>query len=422
MKKNWIPYLLVLSSFIAEAQLVTYSGVETKDSLSVDTATIPVIKISSFDSIRDEPKSAARLTYSKDSVYFDEWIGIEWRGNSALKYPKKSYDLEIWKDTVSRESRDLRFVDLREDDDWILNSLYNEPIKLRSYFSNKLWLEMAASRDTLRERTGKAGIDAVYVEVFLNDRYEGVYLLSEQVDRKLLDVKKLQGDTVRGLIYKAGSYAQGTTFKGIKTFNNAFPHWAGFEMDYPYENYDAHWEYLYEFVDLVVNSDDKKFASEIVEHLDLDNAIDYFIFINLLRATDNMGKNYFLACKDAGAPFYFVPWDLDGVLGSIQDGKRIPTTNDILSNGLFDRLLAENPANYRNKLTERWKALRSHNLETEKLMNDIRVIYDGLASNGLYDRDSQVWPMEVPAEDHLEYLLTWLINRLEFLDGYFGSF
>lgn len=281
---------------------------------------------------------------------------------------------------------------------------------------------MAASRDTLQEQTGKAGIDGLFVEVFLDERYQGIYLLTEQVDRKLLDVKKLKGDTVRGLIYKGGSYAVGTSFKGVKTFNNAFPTWAGFEMDYPYENYDAHWEYLYEFMDLVVNSDDKKFASAIAEILDLDNAIDYFIFINLLRATDNMGKNYFLARKDANAPFYFVPWDLDGVFGSIQDGKRIPTTNDILSNGLFDRLLAENPADYRSRLSGRWNALRSSALETKGLKDTIQIIYDRLESGKLYEKDNEVWSDTVADQDHLAYLLDWLERRVEFLDGYFGSF
>jgi spore coat protein CotH len=386
------------------------------------TATLPVIKIYAKDSIKDEPKTAARFIYSKDSIVFEEVIGIEWRGNSALKYPKKSYDLEIWKDTVSKESKDLRLGDLREDDDWILNSLYNEPIKLRSYFSNKLWLEISRSRKTDSTFQGQAGIDAEYVEVFLNDSYQGLYLLSEQVDRKLLDLKKYRNDTVRGELFKGGSNGVGSSFQESKSFNNDFPTWAGFEMEYPYEDYVAHWGNLYAFVDFVVNADETKFAENIDKKLDLANAIDFCIFVNVLRATDNMGKNYFLARTDQNTPYFFVPWDLDGVLGSIQDGKRIPTTNDIISNGLFDRLLAEDPANYRDQLKKRWHELRTNELETQKLKSDIQAIYDRLETEKLYERDQKIWPVTVPQSDDLAYLLDWLERRLVFLDKYFSSF
>jgi len=415
MKKHLFLFIFLFLGLVIKAQ-------EARDSVQLDFSSLPVLKVQSYDSIKDEPKTAARMVYQKDSIVYEKVIGIEWRGNSALKYPKKSYDLEIWMDTISKESKDLTLGGLREDDDWILNSIYNEPIKLRSYFSNKLWLELSQSRGKDSLHKGKAGIDVAYVEVFLNDDYQGLYLLSEQVDRKQLDLKKFQNDTVRGELFKGGSYAVGSSFSGVKTFNNAFPHWDGFEMEYPYEDYTAHWDNLYEFVDFVVNGDDKTFAEDIASRLDLDNAVDYYIFINVLRATDNMGKNYFLARNDATTPYYFVPWDLDGVLGCIMDGKRISTTNDILSNGLFDRLLADNPADYRKKLTERWKELRTGSLETEKLTTNIRAIYEGLESNGLYERDGQVWPMEVPAADHLEYLLKWLNDRLTYLDGYFGSF
>ncbi|MEM7187003.1 MAG: CotH kinase family protein, partial [Bacteroidota bacterium] len=374
MNKLLLLYLVLGTAIIGMAQespVLDNGQPESSEPQEV----FPEIRITSFDSIPNEPKVEARFSYVKDTISYEEWIAIELRGNSSLRYPKKSYDLEIRVDSTSETSKDLQLGSMRSDDDWILNSVYNEPLKLRSYFSNQLWSEMVASRDTAGTRNGQAGIKADFVEVYLNDAYQGIYLLSEQVDRKLLKVKKMQGDTVRGLIYKAGSYADGTNFRKAETFSNALPIWSGFEMDYPYENFESHWEELYKFVDLVVNGNEKSFAATVNKELDLDNAIDYFIFINLLRATDNMGKNYFLARRDVESPFYLIPWDLDGVLGTIQDGKRISTTNDILTNGLFDRLFAENPWNYRERLKERWKALRAHELELDKMLERLRSIH-----------------------------------------------
>ena len=392
-----------------------------KDAYKLYPTPFTLLKILSKDSIPDEPKMMAQISMAFTDTVLTRHIGIELRGNSALRYPKKSYDLEFRENEVSHNSVDVKIGDMRNDDDWILNSIYNEPLRLRSYFSNNLWLEVRNSSKENTKTPGQAGIKARYVEVFLNGRYQGIYLISEQVDRKLLKLEKFENSLVRGELFKAGSYLEGCIFKGAPPFNNNFPHWAGFEMEYPYQDYTSHWDDLAGFVSLVSEAEDAKFNAKIEERLDLDNAVDYFLFVNLLRATDNMGKNYFLARQDAGTPYYFIPWDLDGVLGSIQDGKRIPTTNDILSNGLFDRLWKNNPANYRKKVRERWLELRLDVFSEWKLMAKITDTYNMLDSLGIYEREELVWKTQTNHEEELQYIRSWLTNRLEFLDMYFGK-
>ncbi len=43
-----------------------------------------------------------------------------------------------------------------------------------------------------------------------------------------------------------------------------------------------------------MNIDDDTFYKNIEKRFYLKNAVNYFIFINLLRATDNEGKNIFM--------------------------------------------------------------------------------------------------------------------------------
>lgn len=396
-----------------------YLVVNEVDTFQLYFTKLPLVKLETSDTIVDEPKRIARMTYVDSTSNFTTTIGIELRGNSALKYPKKSYDLEIRIDSLSELSADLKFGELRKDDDWILNSLYNEPLKLRSYFSTKLWLEVHKPSYLIEKPKAKSSNDLVFAEVFLNETYEGVYLLSEPVDRKQLQLKKMKYDTVHGELLKANSYGDASSFKKAPTFNNAFPTWGGFQMKYPYENYESHWEGIYQFVALTPTEDDEDFVSKIERHLDLDNAIDYFLFVNLLRATDNLGKNYFLARQTQDTPYFFVPWDLDGVLGCIQDGKSIVTANDILSNGLFDRLLASNPSNYRGRLSKRWEELRATHYSTEILLEKLTKAYSFLDQHKIYERDNLVWPNETNTEEGLTYLENWLKKRLLFLDGFF---
>lgn len=382
---------------------------------------LPISKISTDIPIENEPKSIAQFQYGSISKAFDSPIGIELRGNSALKYPKKSYDMELRINDSTKKTAEASFQGLRKDDDWQFNSLYNEPLKLRSYFSNKLWLEVYQPAYISEEEKAKSGIDVLLSEVFLNNHYKGIYIINEQVDRKQLRLKKYKDSLklARGLLYKASAYQDGTAFKSAPKFNNAFPSWSGFVMKYPYENYEAHYDNLHDFVNFVATADDSRFTAEIETKLDIENAIDYFLFINLLRATDNISKNYFLARYDEKTPFFFVPWDLDGVLGIIQDGKRISTTNDILSNNLFNRLQETNAASFNQRLSDRWKALRQGPYSTDALLAEINSMYVGYSETRMYEREFNTWPDSIRKEDDLDYLKNWLKQRIEFLDTHF---
>ena len=381
------------------------------------SSTFPVIKITATEDIPNEPKVMAQLSYSDAKGTIESKIGIELRGNTALKFPKKSYDLEFRLDSLQDESQDFTLAGLRNDDDWILNSLYNQPLMLRSQVATDLWLQLRGKNAASKNAMFAAR--QTYVEVYLNDKYQGLYGLMEQVDRKQLGVMKMTGDTVQGQIFKANATDLATSFKESPEFKNALPNWAGFQMKYPYENFDAHWNDLADFVKFVSTSSSKEFAAEISAKLDIDNAVDYYIFMNLLHATDNWSKNYFLAKQSKDSPFYFVPWDLDGVMGNFGDGMRIKGTDKVFSNGLFDRLLSENPENFKGRLKDRWNELHATTLSYPKINDQIRDTFFLLTKSSMYEREEEAWNQ---GRDHLEefkFLTTWLSARLLFLDDYF---
>ena len=378
-----------------------------------------------------------QLTYTDQDTTFTHRGGVRWRGNISLTFPKKNYDIEFWADDVGQQSADVRFPGMRNDDDWILDALYNEPLRMRSVMANGLWKDLqdlprasdttsGAPKDSTVQPTT---IAMKYVQVYLNDELQGVYALHEQVDRKQLKLKKHKGDTIRGQLFKAAAYNGGPGFfpkanppENLPAAKNILPHWSGWEAEYPEINYAYHWDDLTALTELVVNSDNTTFASQIEETLDLDNAIDYYLLINLLRATDNRGKNYYLARKDADTKWFFVPWDLDGVLGTIIDGRRIPTTDDIMSNRLFDRLIALNPGNFNQRVSDRWMRFRESVITDQVLQDKIQSTYDQFVADGIYAAEAEKWPGFDNHADHLDYLQDWLQRRLQFLDHHFTEF
>ncbi|GAA4271954.1 CotH kinase family protein [Aquimarina gracilis] len=381
---------------------------------------LPLIKIAA-DTILDDPKKVSNFSYFHKDTIRKANAGIEFRGNISLKFPKKSFDLEFWEDIKEKTSIDMQFADLRDDDDWILDGLYNEPLRLRSYIANKLWLSIHQPYYQDQEKDAKSGINLLFAEVFLNDQYVGIHALMEQVDRKLLQLKKYKKLNVRGELFKASSYDGAPSFKNAPKYKNIFPHWAGYEVEYPYENYKAQWKNIYKFTKFVIKAKDSVFKKKISKKFYLDNAIDYFLFVNLLRATDNLGKNFYISRYTKKTPYFKIPWDLDGTLGTIQDGKRIPTTDDILSNGLFDRLLKVNPNNYRKRLKERWTILRKRQLSNDALFKNIQDQYNYFLDHKIYEREQLIWSTDISLLDHLNYMKDWLSDRLQYLDTYFND-
>ena len=129
----------------------------------------------------------------------------------------------------------------------------------------------------------------VLVEVFLNNNYLGIYSFNEQIDRKQLRLKKSDG-----LLYKSEDWTEETTFQGISIDPENSLNWSGYELKYPEDLNALNWEPLYEFIHLVAYAADDIFKDSINTLIDIENVIDNFIFINLIQANDNTGKNMYI--------------------------------------------------------------------------------------------------------------------------------
>ncbi len=377
----------------------------------------PVLQFYIDQPIVNEPKRMASLIYTDKDTLIKTCAGIELRGSSSLVFPKKTYDINLHTDADGLTNKDLKFTKMRKDDDWILDALHNEPLRMRSHLSYQLWKEIHTPYYLDKEPKAEAGVETRYCEVFINDQYKGVYLLSEQVDRKLLKLKKEKGNTTRGELFQGSRYLGACTFDSIPQKKNYLLSWGGYDIKYPVPT-NTPWDNLYDFTDFVLHSDDTAFAKAISTRFQLENFIDYFLFINALRAPDNLGKNIYTARYNEGEPYFYVPWDLDGTFGTIFSGRRIPTTNDFLTNGLLRRLIAVNPDNFIERFQNRWLELRQGVFETESLQKRQADLYTELNEGLFYEREQKRWNDFISDPEGLDYMKDWTAKRLLFLDAY----
>ncbi len=343
--------------------------------------------------------------------------GFKIRGTSSQQYDKKSYRVELWADATGTVMADTTFLGLRSDDDWNLEAMWAQPLRLRDKVANELWMEMYQLPYAASEPDARPGIRMEYADVFINDEYQGVYALTERMDRKQLGLRKYNGE-LRGLLYK-GNGPGAPTFDSLPNYDNTLDTWANYEWVYPNESDTAiNWNHLYSFTNFVMNASDNVFYSQYSAQFDKDNAIDYYLFINSLMAMDNMGRNLFVARYKKSSTYMYLPWDLDAIWGLNTDGSLSYNTAGLMSNGFYDRLTQDcNDNGFVVSAKTRYNTLRNGILATNHIMELVQNQYDALVESGAYEREHEAWPAFTVDESHLDYMRSWLDDRFSYLDA-----
>lgn len=380
-------------------------------------------------------------------------LNIRVRGATASGKPKKSYALKL-KDVDGQSSLDRSFLGFRNDNNWILDAMYIDPARMRNRVSTDLWNDFAtlpyfsASEPKLRNGTRGA-----FVEVFLNDSYNGLYCMTEKVDRKQLNVKKLKYNvdstvvTQRGGMYKGSSWTIGT-FLGKSwwdnTYNQTVPAysnysdiWCGFENKYPDlgDGEPIEWKPLYDAINVSSDySSDANFIAKLYDTYDMPVFLDYYLFIELMLATDNQGKNTYLSVYDqtVSPKLTITPWDLDGVWGRRWEGSSNLTyanqnfetfinTYEHSQNNVYIRMLKLNYNNFKTGLKNRYLQLRGSYFSYNSLYSRFEHYYDLFMKSGAGSREMNRWGSSSMTNE-MTFLSNWITARLNYLDiQYLGA-
>jgi hypothetical protein len=392
---------------------------------------LPLVFLTATQEIVDEPKVPAKFTMIESNENkITEDIGIEIRGGSTqFLYSKKSYKIVFREDASGMNNKDVSLLGMRSDDDWDLQAMPNEPLRMNEKTSFDIWRKINKLHYQSSEPDAVNGCRMKYAELFLNGEYNGVYCVSEPIDRKQLKLKKYdEKKGIRGELYKSHGWGP-TIFSYCPPYDNNSFSWvdsrnnSGYDCEYPNEVY-PNWKPLHDFVYFVMNSSDANFYNQYSSCFNVNNAIDYFIFLNLAAACDNTGNNLFVARYNTNEPYFYVPWDFDGSFGNYWDGTKYTKTDTILTNGFYNRLLKDNSENgFMQRLKNKWQELRNDWLTESGLMALFSENYDYLIRNGVYEREELIWQDKDSYHfdpQYMEYMQKWITERLKFLDNEFN--
>ena len=357
-------------------------------------------------------------------------VRARWRGGSTNQpnKHKRNYRLEF--------DQDVSFFSLRSDDDWVLDAGQVDLFRVRNLVAARLWSDMAPppyyADDKPNARTAPRG---EVVELFLNDRYQGIYTLLEPIDRKQMKLAKADtlAGIVKGALWKATGYGHATMWSVDDLCDEDSETWDTFEAKYPKLEDLGHttWEPLHSAISFVVNATDDDFCAGVATRFDLPVVRDFFLFTSVLCAIDNVGKNIYWAVYDQTADQRLTPalWDMDITAGQRTAERWNPDySSPELDMGpginLVHRLLETNACGFADSCVARYRQLRLGVLSLDSLQARYRQMARTLADAGADLRDERRWQGDtdlygygLDLSQEADYICQWIERRLRHLDS-----
>jgi|GEM_PF-7103602 Spore coat assembly protein len=383
---------------------------------------LPIITVNNKDEVRNydypidrnDSKAEMRLFDTKQNVMESD-ILIHTRGGSSSSFPKIGYKMNLI--DANGEGVNMNLLNLRKDDDWVLVPMYSDESMIRDKLTYDLWSEYGATNNDYAIHNGP---EAEYIELFINDRYWGLYMLVVPVDKKQQDLadNEILCKIEDWVVPTVSRLRRARTSNAVNSITIKKP-------DAPTQET---WNNIADFVDLWFEMPREDFIKKAPEMVDIDNVIDFWILLNLTKGKDNAWKNMYLTWKMNADGTYKVlisPWDCDlswGVMWQDQNPLLWEYTfhfyNEILDFRLGDRIIRYNIDNAVDKLQARWTELRNGILKEKNLFQRIDTLTNYIHDTGAWNRDLSRWKSAGHSDDMNEYLKTFATAVFGHLDEY----
>lgn len=390
---------------------------------------------------------------AQDSLYTAR---LRYRGATAAGWNKKAFAIKLI--NGAGEDIDRSFFGLRSDNNWILDAMAIDHSRSRNRVSTDLWNSFC-TKPYYYEKEPKVitGTRGYFVEVLLNGSYQGLYCMTEKLDRKQLKLKKYEAatiegepDTIRGCLYK--SYTWGyTAWMGFDSNTGTYPRtappsfsnysetWAQWEMKYPdlADGESVDWKPLYDAINLVAAGDDDTFMQQVDSLFDMPVIRDYYLLMELIFGLDGNGKNlYFFTYNEQKYKMLsLAPWDMDGTWGRFWNGNFEPCNDPSVDlatflrenkgeHALYHRLFYQDYDRWSRSLADRYAQIRPQFFCADSLIKRFTDYHALMLASGAESREIKRWSgsngIVLDFEEEMTYLSGWIKGRIEALDAAYG--
>ena len=368
---------------------------------------------------------AGELEYVSKTTKFHAYTYIKLQGNSTLQLPKKNYTVNLYSDENRSVKLNKEFKNWGFHNNFVLKADYNDILHARNVVGAKLWGKVVASRpdyDTLPEKLrnspNNGAIDGFPVKVYVDGKYNGLYnwtipkcdwmvgMNSANANHVLLSAEFNDNGDV---IYRNNPCNFNTLWDGSEDY---------FSVEVG-ENSAELVSSLNTIISSIINAD----SVALEQSLDIQSAIDYFIFQEIILGTDSLAKNMLLATYDM-TKWYLSAYDMDSTFDLDWNGEILHEYNcempDIPYNNQYSSLLMYIWNNHYSAYVERYTKLRKSVLSYSSIIEEFEKYID-IFGEDIYIQDTAIYP-NIPSvtSNTLKSLRNFVSGRLKYLDNNYG--
>lgn len=327
---------------------------------------LPIIHILSQEPINWDKKTPCQINYSHSDTDTLLSAAIKFRGGMSSAYDKHSFSFEL--------TEKYSFKSLPHDDDWVLNASYIDKTFMRHKLCYDLFREMNHHH---------AAAKCSYVHVQMDNSYEGLYVLMEQINAGMLDLDK--SDSMAMLFKEPAIFYEEKSYDGrdsLNYYNQKYPKISDKDVSFFIENFKS----------FLFSSTKSQFTKNIANWVDLENIMDWHLLLLFTNNSDGIMKNFYLYKLNEKTPFRIAIWDCDHSFGRDGDNERNMINElDCDRSILLNRLSGIN--SYQVALKKRWSQLRNTGVFTAEHIDELIKGNHSLIEDAVL-RNKQRWPVD----------------------------
>ncbi len=267
---------------------------------------LPVMHVDPSGELSDEYVDAEVVFQGR--VYAD--AGIKKRGAASLGYPKNSFTLDF----DPEDQLELSSFGMGDKRHLVLITTFDDNSYVRQELAFGLWAAITEhfAQDRMVVRTFP-------LVVYLDGEYLGLYTAADHVDDEFMG--------------QMGLEREGDLFKAVNHDANFFSHRSGGSAKSTlHDGYELKEGESWDTLDAVVAFTSSASSQEIVDEgealFDVDEFMDWLIFVYFSASEDSAGKNCYLAHDGPSGLIRYAPWDFNHSWGQDWRTLRVGSDND----------------------------------------------------------------------------------------------
>lgn len=343
------------------------------------TGTAPTTKV--------EDELPLTMEYRSKTLTFKSYVTLKVQGDSSSTYPKKNFNIKMFKDSERTEKDKRVFKNWTNTNKFCLKANWIDHTHARNVVNGRLWGQVVRSRfdynsypEEYRESTNCGAVDGFPIKVYINGAYQGLYTWNIRKDESMFNMDKDAG-VQSALIADAPNNV--TLWRELPAIDGT--DWTDELNDTVPDVVKTSFQNLYSFV---MDSTDEEFKENIGNYFYLSSLIDYYIFVHSIYMIGGFSKSQTMLTYDSKKYLSNI-YDMDTTWALHWDGSYYYDINGDISyaNGASSNLLYSRLSTlFADEITARYTELRNSVLSEANIINEFERFMD-VISNDLYDED-----------------------------------